>query len=164
VIVAYEEHTASVTINPLALTLGRLSANLELLLAPHHALVLSPNALVFQVDRGGRYNLASEGLGFASPTATSFGGEVGYHYWWTWRHTLAGPFFGPSLLFGSVNGATVGPATGTQWYWGGAVDAGAQAIFPGGLTFGGGLGLGFTTMASAVGVFPRFLLQLGWSF
>jgi hypothetical protein len=166
VVITYEEPSrpVAITANPLDLALGRLSANVEILLAQHHAIVLSPNVLLFHVDRGGRYNLESEGLGFASPTSTGFGGELGYHYWWTWRHLLAGPYFGPSLLLGSVNGATVGAATGSQWYWGGAVDAGAQAVLPGGFTLGGGLGLGFVTMASTVGVFPRFLLQLGWSF
>jgi hypothetical protein len=151
-------------LNPLALVVGRLSANVEIQLAPHHALVLSPNVLSYHVERGGRYNLASEGTGYASSTSAGFGGEVGYHYWWAWRRTLAGPWVGPSLLFGSTTDATVGTTNGAQAYWGAAIDAGGQAVVPGGFTFGAGLGVGFVSMASTTSFFPRFLLQLGWSF
>jgi hypothetical protein len=167
VVYVVEEPTArpvAITFNPLALTMGRLSANVELLLAPHHSLVLSPNLLVFQQNRGGRYNLESDGLGFATDRSASFGGEVGYHYWWRWRQSLAGPYFGPSLLLGSTNNASVGTTANAQAYWGAAFDAGGQAVLPGGFTLGAGIGLGFVEMDSFAAVFPRFLLQLGWSF
>ncbi len=154
----------AITLNPAALVVGRLSANAELLLAPHHALVLSPNVLVFGANRGGRNDLASDALGFATRTSQSFGGELGYHYWWRWRQSLAGPFFGPSLLLGSMTNASVGNANTTQLYWGGAFDAGGQAVLPGGFTLGLGIGIGFVELASTEAVFPRFLLQLGWSF
>jgi|SRR5579859_738700 len=157
--------STAITWNALALTLGRLSMNVELLFAPHHALVFSPNLLVFQIDRGGRYNFASEGLGFASPSSFGIGGELGYHYWWSaWHRALAGPWAGPSLLLGSTTLATVGSTTGAQVYWGAAIDAGGQAVLPGGFTFGAGVGLGFVAMASQAGVFPRFIAQAGWSF
>jgi hypothetical protein len=165
---SYEEPAGrplAITLNPLALTLGRLSANVELLLATHHALVVSPNVLLFHVDRGGRYNAGSEGAGFASTTSSGFGAEVGYHYWWwTWSHRLAGPWAGPSLLVGSTSDATVGASTGARAYWGAALDAGGQAVFANGLTLGAGVGLGVVSMASEVGVFPRLLFQAGWSF
>lgn len=166
VVVTYEDlsRPVAVTVNPLALALGRLGANVEVLFAPHHALVLSPNVLLFHVDRGGRYNFASEGVGFASPGASGFGAELGYHYWWTWRRTLMGPYLGPSLLVGGTNGALVGDGSTLQWYVGAALDGGAQAVLPGGFTFGGGFGVGFVTMASNTALFPRVLLQLGWSF
>ncbi len=167
VIYVYEEPVArpvAITFNPAALALGRLSANVEVLLAPHHSLVLSPNLLVFQEGHGGRYDLASEGLGFATERSSSFGGELGYHYWWQWRRSLMGPYFGPSLLLGSVTNASVGSTGNAQAYWGGAFDAGGQAVLPGGFTLGAGIGLGFVEMASVAAVFPRFLFQLGWSF
>jgi hypothetical protein len=167
VIYVYEEPVArpvAITLNPAALVLGRLSANVEFLLAPHHSLVLSPNILAFQEGHGGRYDLASEGLGFATERSSSFGGELGYHYWWRWRRSLSGPYFGPSLLLGSVTNASVGTTANAQGYWGAAFDAGGQAVLPGGFTLGAGIGLGFVTMASAAAVFPRFLFQLGWSF
>jgi len=167
VIYVYEEPVArpvSITINPAALVLGRLSANVEFLLAPHHSLVLSPNVLAFEEGHGGRYDLASEGLGFATGRSSSFGGELGYHYWWRWRQSLMGPYFGPSLLLGSVTNASVGPTAAAQAYWGGAFDAGGQAVLPGGFTLGAGIGLGFVELASVAAIFPRFLFQLGWSF
>ena len=167
VVVVYEEPVArpiAITFNPAALVIGRLSANLEILLAPHHSLVFSPNALVFGQNHGGKYNLVSDGLGFATESSSSFGGEIGYHYWWRWRRSLMGPFFGPSLLLGSTTNANVNPQANAQTYWGAAFDVGAQGVLPGGFTIGGGVGLGFTTMASFAAVFPRFLFQLGWSF
>jgi hypothetical protein len=167
VIYVYEEpvvRPVAITLNPAALVLGRLSANVEVLLAPHHSLVLSPNILVFQEGHGGRYDLASEGLGFATQRSSSFGGELGYHYWWRWHQSLVGPYFGPSLLAGSVTNASVGPTASAQAYWGGAFDAGGQGVLPGGFTLGAGVGLGFVEMASVAAVFPRFLLQIGWSF
>jgi hypothetical protein len=162
----YEEppRPVAITLNPVALTVGRLSANVEFLLAPHHSLVLSPNLIAFHEDRGGRYSLLNEGLGLATNNSNSFGGEVGYHYWWRWRRSLVGPFFGPSVLLGSVTNAAVGNTTGAQGYWGLAFDAGGQAVLPGGFTIGAGIGLGFVEMDDAYAVFPRFLLQLGWSF
>ncbi|HEX3345097.1 MAG TPA: hypothetical protein VHS09_11025, partial [Polyangiaceae bacterium] len=96
--------------------------------------------------------------------SSSFGGELGYHYWWHWRRSLVGPYFGPSLLLGSVTNASVGPTASAQTYWGGAFDAGGQGVLPGGFTLGAGVGLGFVELESNGAVFPRFLLQLGWSF
>jgi hypothetical protein len=153
-----------VTLNPVGLILGRLSANLEIQVAAHHSLVASPNFLLIHVDRGGRYSLASEGFGFASTSSSGFGIELGYHYVFNWQRSLRGPFFGPSLLFGGTSDATVGDPSHTQAYWGLAMDAGEQEVLPGGLTIGAGVGLGLILMADATAVFPRLLLQVGWAF
>lgn len=154
----------AITFNPLGLFIGRVSANVEVLLAPHHSLIVSPNVLAFPEGRGGRYNVFNEGLGLATNSSTGFGGELGYHYWWRWRRTLSGPFIGPSFLAGSVTNAAVGPTNTAQAYWGLALDAGGQAVLPGGFTLGGGLGIGFVDMRGATAAFPRVLLQIGWSF
>ena len=69
-----------------------------------------------------------------------------------------------ALVFGVAFFAVVGSTTDAQTYWGAALDAGGQAVMPGGFTVGGGVGVGFLHMASATAVFPRFLLQMGWSF
>jgi hypothetical protein len=169
VVVEYVEYDpprpVAITWNPAALALGRLSGNFEVLVAPHHSLLVSPNALVLDEDRGGRYNAFSAGLGFASHDSDSLGLELGYHYWWRWSHSLRGPFFGPSLLLGSTTNATAGPNPGSaQGYVGAALDFGGQAVLSGGFTIGAGLGLGFIHLAEANALFPRFLLQLGWSF
>jgi hypothetical protein len=165
-IVVVEEPEArplAITWNPLPLFFGRLSANVEVLLAPHHALVVSPNVLVFNADRGTR-TLLSEGFGFASPTSASVGIEVGYHYWLRWARALRGLFLGPSLLLGVTGNADVGDGSVTQGYYGFAFDVGRQEVLPGGFTLGGGLGIGVVRMADWVAVFPRLLIQLGWSF
>lgn len=168
VVVEYAEYDpprpVAITWNPVALAAGRLSGNFEVQVAPHHSLLVSPNALVFDEDRGGRYNAVSQGLGFASKDSDSLGLELGYHYWLRWSHDLRGPFFGPSLLLGSTTNATAGPANaGAQGYWGFALDAGGQAVLSGGFTIGAGIGLGFIHLADANGLFPRFLFQIGWS-
>ena len=154
----------ALTLNPLDLVVGRLSGNLEVQLAPHHSLGASPNAIIFGLDRGGRYNLESQALGFASHASNGFGIELGYHYWWRWSRSLRGPFIGPSFLLGSTDHAVVGDTTDAQTYWGAALDAGGQAVLSGGFTVGGGVGVGFLHMADANAVFPRFLFQMGWSF
>jgi hypothetical protein len=165
----YEEyeppHPVAITWNPIALVAGRLSGNVEVQVAPHHSLIASPNALVLQADRGGRWNAVSEGLGYASRTSSSLGLELGYHFWWRWSHSLRGPFVGPSLLIGSTTNATAGPNPGNaQTYFGAAIDAGGQAVTPWGFTFGAGLGLGWVHLGGADSLFPRFLMQIGWSF
>ena len=144
--------------------MGRLSGNFEVQLAPHHSLLASPSFIIFPADRGGRYNLESQGMGFASRDSNGLGLELGYHYWWRWSRSLRGPFMGPSLLLGSTDRATVGPTTDSQPYWGVAFDLGGQAVTPAGFTIGGGVGMGFIHMADANALFPRFLLQMGWSF
>jgi hypothetical protein len=159
-----ETHPVAVTLNPIGLLRGRLSANLEIEVEPHHSLVVSPNVLVFHANRGDPGSLLSEGLGFASPTSSSVGLEFGYHYWWRWSGTLRGPFLGPALLLGSTTDATVGDPTHAQSYWGIAFDVGWQEVMPGGFTAGVGAGLEVVRMAGTGGVVPRFLLQVGWSF
>jgi hypothetical protein len=150
----------AITLNPLALPWGRVSGNVELLLAAHHAIVASPNALFADVSRGGLLALA---LGFTQSASSGAGGEVGYHYWWYGHDGLRGPFFGPSLLLGVTSAATVGDPSRAQAYWGAAIDVGEQAILSGGFTIGGGAGLGLIRMGGSGVVFPRFLLQVGWS-
>jgi hypothetical protein len=163
--VADEERTRSiaVTIDPLPVAFGRLGGNAEALVAPHHAVVVSLDVLFVSLDRGGRYSLVSEGFGFATRSSGSFGAELGYHYWWQARRSLAGPFLGPSLLVGSTTGASVGDSSHAQVYSGLAFDIGWQQVLPGGFTLGGGAGLGVVHMADATAAFPRILLQIGWS-
>jgi len=158
----WRRRPVALTLSPLPLAWGRLSAAAEVLIAPHHALVASPNLLFVEIDRGGRSSFVSEGFGFASTTSSSVGVELGYHYWSHARDSLRGPFFGPSILVGDTSQSTVDPSH-AQGYWGLALDGGGQEVFPGGFTLGGGAGLGFVRMAGATAVFPRVLIQIGWS-
>ncbi len=154
-------HPVAVTLNPVGLFRGRLSANLEVQLVPHHSLVVSPNLLVFHTDRG---TIISDGFGFTTPTSNSIGIELGYHYWWRWAQSLSGPYMGPSLLLGSTTEASVGDPTHAQSYWGLAFDVGWQEVLSGGFTAGIGAGLGILRMAGTGTVVPRALAAVGWSF
>jgi hypothetical protein len=155
----------ALTINPLPVFFGRVSGNAEVLLLPHHSLVLSPNALLFPADRGGRGSLISEGMGFATRGSSSLGLELGYRFWWRANDALRGPFLGPSLLVGTTTQSSVDPSR-AMGYWGLAVDIGAQEVLRGGFTVGAGAGLGFVRIEQGVratAFFPRLLVQVGWS-
>jgi hypothetical protein len=157
-------YPVALTLNPLGLLGGRLSANLEVQLEPHHSLFASPNVLLFHADRGDPNSLLSEGFGFATRASQSVGIEFGYHYWWRWSQALRGPYLGPALLLGSTTDAGVGDPTHAQGYWGLAFDVGWQEVMPGGFTAGIGAGLELVRMAGTGAVVPRLLLQIGWSF
>jgi hypothetical protein len=164
----YEEYEPArpiaITLSPIPVVWGRFSGTFEVQLAPHHSLLASPNVLLFDADRGGRNNLLSWGFGFASTHSSSLGLELGYHYWFHWSRTLSGPFLGPSLLLGSTTDANAGATADAQTYWGVALDAGGQHVFSGGFTLGGGIGVAYAHMADSHAVYPRVLLQIGWSF
>jgi hypothetical protein len=153
-----------VTWNPLGILWGRLSANVEVQLAPHHALVASPNVLVFSADRGGSTALLSEGFGFVTRDSFSIGGEIGYHYWLSDARVLHGFFIGPSALFGATTRAAVGDASHAQGYYGLALDLGVEEVIAIGFTAGAGAGLGLLHMDGSTAVVPRLLADVGWSF
>jgi hypothetical protein len=157
-------HPLAISLNPVGLFWGRLSANVEWQAAPHHALIVVPNALVFQADRGGPKYLLSEGFGFASPSSFGAGAEVGYHYWFRASDALRGWFFGPSLLAGFTTQASVGDPSHPQGYWGAALDLGDQEVLGNGFTAGVGVGVAYLEMAGTSALVPRLLLQIGWSF
>jgi hypothetical protein len=159
-----EPSPVAVTLSPLDLLAGRLSGDVEVQLAPHHAVIVSANTLVFDDGRGSATSLVSEGFGFASRTSRGFGIEVGYHYWWDWARSLRGPFFGPSLVLGATSDAAVGDPTHVQGFWGLALDGGYQEVFAGGFTAGAGAGLELLRMSGTSAVVPRLLAQVGWSF
>ncbi len=161
--VEYETpRTTSIRLNPLPIFAGRLSVDLEFMLAPHHALIVSPNVTFHKVAFARNDNTLGYGLGFASDTSAGFGGEVGYHYW-TRRH-LQGIYLGPSLVLGATL-PSAPPGAKAFAYFGGAFDVGYQYLFANGFTLNGGggimvIGASGTTAHAA----PRFLFGLGWSF
>ena len=146
----------SVRANPLALFIGRLSADVEWMVAPHHALIGSPHVTLAQ-SRG---DLPANATGFTGANATGFGVELGYHYFPA--PELEGLFFGPSLLLDSTR-----PAPGATRFtaYGGAFDVGYQAVVGPGFTLAAGGGLLFITASGApVKLAPRALLGIGWTF
>ncbi|MGA2449650.1 MAG: hypothetical protein ABTD50_13280 [Polyangiaceae bacterium] len=108
--------------------------------------------------------MLSAGFGFASATSSSVGFEVGYHYWFDARRSLAGPYLGPSLLLGTTTQATAGDSSGWQGYWGGALDVGWEEILPAGLTLVAGGGLAVAHMAGSSEPYPRLVARVGWAF
>jgi len=144
----------SLRLNPVPLVEARLSADVEILVASHHALVLSPN-VTFAAHRG---ELIAYGFGFTADRSTGFGGEAGYHYWV--RRDLEGIFLGPSLVFGS----TATPNLPSHGYFGVALDVGYQAVIANGFTVAVGGGVLVITGNSLTKVTPRGLLGIGWTF
>jgi hypothetical protein len=148
--------TTSIRLNVLPLFSGRLSVDLEFLLAPHHAIVVAPNATFAM----GRLDLVNYGFGFTDRFSWGIGTEFGYHYW-TGRH-LEGLYFGPSGVFGYT-----GPPAPREGYgyYGLAFDVGWQWVFGHGFTLNVGGGAMLLGAREQRGRFlPRLLAGLGWSF
>jgi hypothetical protein len=160
----FEPETArmtSIRLNPLPFFVSRLSVDLEFMLAPHHALVVSPS-VTFHKFALHRSDTIAYGLGYAADDSAGFGTEVGYHYWL--RRHLQGIYLGPSVLIGATLPPT--PAK-TYGYYGGAFDVGYQYLFSNGFTLNGGGGIliiNATPTGSIVRAAPRFLFGIGWSF
>jgi hypothetical protein len=157
-------HPLAVTLNPLDLFWGRISTNIEFQLEPHHSILVVPSVLAAHSNRGDPGDLLPRGFGFATTTSNGAGIELGYHYWLHWARVLRGPFLGPSFLLGFTTHPSVGDPNGTEGYWGLAFDAGWQEVIAPGFTAGAGLGVGWLRMSDTATAFPRFLVQVGWSF
>lgn len=154
---SYSGRFLSVRANPLALFVGRVSADAEWMFAPHHALIGSPH-FVFARKRS---DLVARALGFAGDAATGFGVELGYHYF-TGDAPLEGLFLGPSLLLDSTRQTPNLPSFAS---YGVAFDVGYQAIIGNGLTLAAGGGvLVMSTSGQSSYFAPRVLLGVGWTF
>jgi hypothetical protein len=149
----------SIRLNPLTFFVARVSVDIEWLVAPHHALVLSPHLTFPQGQRG---SLPMHALGFAGTRAHGFGLEFGYRYYPTGYSEPEGIFFGPSLLLDSTQPT---PDADRFLAYGGAFDVGYQVIIGNGFTMsaGGGLLL-IASKDQSSQVAPRALFSVGWSF
>lgn len=142
----------AITLNPLSLSFLRFGANVEYLVARHHAIVVNPFV----------------GAG----SFTTLGAEAGYRFYLGTRGAH-GLFAGPSLVFAHA----MFPAGSLQTF-GGAVDVGYQHVFDNGFTIGGGAGLMVLSesvwatvgesLVDLTGTFdqvvPRLLFTVGYSF
>ena len=158
--------------NPLGALIGRYSADLEYLPAPHHALHLTP------VGYFALPGVADQYFGY--------GAEVGYR-WYAGADGPTGFFLGGSVLVGSftyVHAAQPGvplevsdDATFAQV--GGAIDAGYQIVILGNFSVGAGAGISYTVDTQppsfeagsrsddflyGAGLRPRVLLSVGAAF
>jgi hypothetical protein len=158
--------------NPLALVVGRISANVEIVPLEHHGIILSP--FYFNTTTPTFTNDAGQVV--LSQNFKGFGGEIGYRYY-SGREGPRGWFVGPSFVFASVE-ATAGNGTQTSLSdYGVAVDVGYQAIVAARwvVSLGGGGQYTFTgaTLPSQqmpaniyanAGLHPRILFALGYAF
>jgi len=159
--------------NPLGVIIGRYSADLEYLPAPHHALHLSP--------------VGYFALPGVADELTGFGAEMGYR-WYSGLYGPHGFFLGASLIALSlqyVHGALPGvpldsPEDTSFVQLGGAVDAGYQVVILGNFAAGAGIGAQYTAdttqptfeyqnhplhdLLYGWGLRPRVLLSLGAAF
>jgi hypothetical protein len=154
-------HHWALEYNPLELMVGRVSANLEVGLGAHQALMLSPMILP--------PNTGDVGGGFWS--------ELGYRFY-SEDDGLSGFFVGPSVIGGTFSyftdehsGRQRGSAIGV------ALDGGYQFVFRSGFVLGFGVGAQCQQVTRSyeirndplneiiveTGVLPRILFSLGYS-
>jgi hypothetical protein len=169
------QRALTVSLNPLPIAAGRYGANVEIVAAPHHAVVASGFLQTF--PRGMIELLVPSGAEIGTAPASMPGGELGYRLY-TSGASASGLFVGPSFVLMPIAYPRVREDlkvdVDTLLAYGGALDAGAQVVTSSGFTFGGGLGamvLAYTPPRSYGGVafaephvLPRLLLMTGWSF
>ncbi len=173
-------HRATVTLNPLALAIGRYGANAELVFARHHAVTASaylqtfPQAIL-------RRLLPDIALG-EGPEAR-LGGEIGYRLY-SGSDGPTGIFIGPSAIAMPLAAPRLASDYRAEvvsfMAYGASLDVGVQAVVGPGFTIGGGVGvmaLAYSPPASATPptglelpsypephVLPRLLFAAGWAF
>jgi hypothetical protein len=159
--------------NPLGLIIGRYSADLEYLPAPHHALHLTP--------------VGYFALPGTSDELVGFGAETGYR-WYSSADGPQGLFVGASFIALSLrylHAATEGvafdsPEDTSYVQLGGALDVGYQLVFLGNFAVGAGAGVQITAdttrpqfeyeshpwhdLLYGSGVRPRALVSVGTAF
>jgi hypothetical protein len=173
----HELRRVTVTVNPLAVVMGRYGANVELLPARHHAVHVSGHVHTFSMAMV-RALVPEHQDRLTGGSVSTVGGELGYRFY-TGRSGADGLFAGPSFVVLPLAYPRLGPGAlvdlETFHAVAGALDVGAQAVTSSGFTIGGGAGamilaynlpndpqrlpLQFTPR-----VLPRLLLTAGWSF
>jgi hypothetical protein len=163
--------------NPLPLlAIGKLSANVIVTPADHHALVLSAfyssttTVPLYVFDGAGNPRQVPE------QTFAGFGGELGYRYYWA-KGGPRGFFVGPSFVFGSFT-AKAQDGTKTPYLdYGLAGDAGYQMIVADRVALSLGGGVQYVATSKSIPdqqfpawvyansrVSPRLLMSVGWAF
>lgn len=169
----------TLTVNPLAVVMNRWGANVEVLPARHHGIVVSGYLQSFSLGRV-RPFLPEDAQSYVRDDAPSLaGGELGYRFY-TGRTGADGLFIGPSgvvvpLAYPRIAPRSAGVELQPYRAFGGALDVGLQSVTRIGLTVGGGLGVMVLTsklpadpnrlaMPFSSNVLPRLLFTAGWSF
>lgn len=178
---AREERSVAVTINPLALLIGRYGGNAEITLADHHILAVSGYLQTFSLPTL-QPLLPQDVRDRLNGNPSRLGGEIGYRLY-SGSGGTEGLFVGPSfvltpLVYPRFSGANVQTASvELQPFYapGAALDAGAQTVTSIGLTLGGGIGMEYLAydlpndprripLNLTPHWVPRVLFAAGWSF
>jgi hypothetical protein len=161
--------------NPVALVIDRISVNLEIAPADHHALVLAP--FVFDTRTASFVDVEGDAATLhASQRFEGVGGEIGYRYY-AGHGGLRGFFAGPSFILAGVRGTDGAGDHTTFMNYGVAVDVGWQALVASDwvVSLGGGGQYTFTSQSipdqqapaayyANNGLHPRALAALGYAF
>jgi hypothetical protein len=160
---AERSRSVAVSVNPLALGIARAGGNVEVAVGAHHSVVASG----FYASR-----IVSLRGGDTAESRPSVGGELGVRTYFLPR-AIDGAFIAASALVEHVI-----PERGIfgNVVYGGAVDVGGQIVTRSGFVLGAGIGMQYTTTTvrelevssypalAPTGVYPRLLMNLGWSF
>jgi hypothetical protein len=167
--------------NPVALILGKWSANVIVVPTEHHSLVLSPfyvlttTVPIYVTDAS---STASNPFGTQLPQQTfeGFGGEIGYRYY-LGHEGPRGFFAGPSLLLASMTAKAQDGSRTSFWDYGLAVDAGYQALVVDRVAISLGAGAQYLATSTSIpkqqwpakvyangAVLPRVLVAIGYAF
>ena len=158
--------------NPIALAIDRISIDVEVAPAEHHALILSP---YYFYPRTAAF-MNDSGQAVLSQKFEGAGGELGYRYYFG-RGGLRGAFVGPSVLAAWVN-ATAGDGAQTSFGdIGFAADVGYQALVVDDWVVSLGAGAQYVWTTRSIpdqqmpanlyanrGIQPRVLFALGYAF
>jgi hypothetical protein len=164
--------------NPVALLLQRVSANVEIAPAEHHAIVLTP---FYFYARTSRFQRPAPGQPDTNEFVEAqrfdgFGGEIGYRYY-AGAGGARGPYVGVSV-FAMFPTATAGDGSQTSFTdYGVAADVGYQALVASHWLVSAGGGVQYTFVSRSIpnqqepasvyanrGVLPRLDLSLGYAF
>jgi hypothetical protein len=161
--------------NPLALFIDRISVNLEIALADHHALLLAP--FVFDTRTASFIDVRGDAtIVRASQRFEGVGGEIGYRYYAGYGG-LRGFFAGPSFILAGVKGTDGAGDQTTFMNYGVAIDVGWQALVAADWVVSLGGGGQYTFASKSIpdqqapaayyansGLHPRALAALGYAF
>ncbi len=136
----------AIEFNPVALFIHRISGNLEIVPADHHAIVL--NGYYFNTSTAQFMSVNGGGALLVTP-AQHFdggGGEIGYRYY-TGRGGPRGFFAGPSFTLARVSATDEAGGETSLFNYGVAIDVGWQALVADDwvVSLGGGFMYDFTS-------------------
>lgn len=166
----------AIELNPVALIIGKISANVILVPIDHHGIVLSPFFASTTTEPIYVYDAASNPTQLPQQSFTGGGGELGYRYYFG-RGGPRGLFFGPSLVIADFVSKAQNGDTKSYLAFGGAADIGFQALVFDRLSLSLGAGLQYLATSTTIpqqqfpadvfansGLRPRALASIGFAF